>query len=193
MKSFITMLLLPVLSYAYMGMGVEMEVYITGCQTHPLASAHIAILGEQVALETDKDGFYEFEFSVEPGEHTIYAYTEFSEFYRDDFTVVEGMAGIDWHIMLCTCVENWLTYLTGVVMDSEGSPVAGATVSVDDLFISTESSKSGYYTLAVPPGEWEVIARETNYGNSSKAFKFAGADDPSLESETVKHNFKLSK
>jgi len=188
----LTLLLLPALSYAYMGMGAEMEVYVTGCQTHPLTGAHIVIVGEQVALETEKDGFYEFEFSVEPGEHTIYAYTEFSEFYRDDFTVVEGMAKIDWHIMLCTCVENVST-LTGKVTDAKGSPVAGATVSVDGLFVSTESSKSGYYTLAIPPGEWEVTASEPKYGSAYNTFKFAGNEDPSIEQVPEEYDFKLSK
>ena len=193
MKYIIPLLLLPVFSLADMGLGAEMEVYVTGCQTHPSTGSYIVILGEQLATETDRDGFYEFEFDLEPGEHTIYAYDKFSEFYRDDFTVAEGMVKIDWHIILCTCVENTITYLKGVVRDDKGSPVAGAIVSVDDLFISAESSKSGYFTLAIPPGEWEVTANEPNYGTAHKMFTFAGAEDPGMEPDSVKYDFKLSK
>lgn len=192
MKLSILVLLIPTLSFAYMGMGAEMEVYVTGCQTHPLIGAHIVILGEQLATEIDKDGFYEFEFSVDPGEHTIYAYTEYSEFYRDDFVIVEGMEKISWHIMLCTCVEN-VSALTGEVTDGKGSPVAGATVSIDELFLSTTSNKKGVYYLVAPPGDWEVTVRESNYGSASKKFKFAGIEDPSIEPVAEKYDFKLSK
>lgn len=194
MKSLlIAILFFTIPAAAYMGGGVKMEAYVEGCQTYPLTGVRLVILGQMEAVESDRDGFYTFEDNLPPGEYTIYAYTNYSDYYREGFKIAEGMEDVFWHIMLCTCVENTLSVISGRVLDEKGSPVADATVSIDDLLLSTKSSKSGYYDLVVPPGEWTVTAYDNNFGSAEYKFTTVAPEDPGIEPEPIKYDFKLKK
>ncbi|MCP4228704.1 MAG: carboxypeptidase regulatory-like domain-containing protein [bacterium] len=157
-----------------------------------MTGATVVILGEQVAYETDRDGFYEFEFSLEPGEHTIYAYTTGTDFYRDDFVIVEGMEHLDWHIILDVCVDDQTSLLTGKVTAKNGNVIKGARIGISDLFLETETNKDGVYYLTVPPGKWTVTIEATGYDETDKTLEFVGPEEPGMESITVEIDVKLS-
>ena len=184
-------IVLAIPASAYMGLGAEIEVYVESCQTCPVINANVVILGEQTGVGADKDGFYAFEENLQPGEYTIFVYGSYGEYYRDDFVVVEGMEKIDWRIMLCSCVPDQSTGLNGEVTDKDGTPLSGAIVSIDELFISEITDEKGVYYLSVPPGEWVVTAQKPGFKDKEKKLTFeAGSED---EINIIEHDFKLSK
>lgn len=193
MKKTLFLTIIPILSYAYMGLGAEMDVYVEACQTPPLAGATVIILGEQVAIEDGDEGYYRFEWPVYPGDYTLYAYTDFSDIYREDFRIAEGMEDVHWHIALCLCVDNQLSLLTGKVLDEKGKAISGAAVSIGDLFLTATTDKSGKYSLDVPPGGWTVSVNAPGYKSSEKQLVFTGPEEPGMEINKVKYDFKLSK
>jgi hypothetical protein len=157
-----------------------------------MTGVSVVILGVQVAVEREESGYYGFEEPIFPGDYTFYAYTDMTDVYRDDFTVVEGMERINWHIMLDICVDDQTSMLTGKVTAKDGSPIRGVRVGISDLFIETETNKDGKYNLIVPPGEWVVTVGGAGYGVVEKTMEFVGPDEPGMEINTVKYDVTLS-
>jgi protocatechuate 3,4-dioxygenase beta subunit len=60
--------------------------------------------------------------------------------------------------------------IRGVVLDVNGQPVPGASVSADfcDLFLLTQTDATGAYTLPVSAGVFDVSARKDGYTSSGR-------------------------
>jgi subtilisin family serine protease len=76
--------------------------------------------------------------------------------------------------------------LTGTVSASSGGPIAGATVAVDGLGLSTTTNAGGQYTLAnVPTGSRTVTASAASFATGSQTVTVNGGT-------TVTANFTLT-
>ena len=99
--------------------------------------------------------------------------------YWVDTSVDDGYASappeeVDLHANLSRqvdfAVEARAYGIQGVVRDTNGQPVPGATVSADfcDLFLLTQTDATGAYTLPVSAGVFDVSARKDGYISSGR-------------------------
>jgi len=59
--------------------------------------------------------------------------------------------------------------VTGVVSDSDGEPIEGATVSVEENGFASETGPDGEYTVLSPPGNYTVTASGFGYEETSES------------------------
>jgi hypothetical protein len=137
------------------GLPAEITVNVIGCQQYPLDSARVILLGTAEA-ENLGNGNYRFA-EVYPGEHELFAYSDYSDSYREKLTIGESCAKTHLNVMLCTCVEC-VTPIEVNVVDSKGKKVKGAQVSVPALFLEYATDKKGRATFEAPAGEWTITA-----------------------------------
>lgn len=148
------------------------NVFVIGCQTHPIAGERVVLVGEAVAEELG-EGRYRFE-EVYPGEHRLLVYDEYGDVYDERFETTVPLASAELEVMLCLCIETRITRLEGTVRDARGKAVKSAGVAVHDLFLETTTDAKGRYELKLPPGTWEVMA-----------WADGGAEDETFVSVTV--------
>ena len=148
------------------------NVFVIGCQTHPIDGARVVLVGEALAEDLG-EGRYRFE-DVYPGEHRLLVYDEYGDVYDESFDTTVPLASAELEVMLCMCIETRMTRLEGTVRDARGKAVKGAGVAVHDLFLDTTTDAKGRYELKLPPGTWEVMA-----------WADGGADDETFASITV--------
>jgi hypothetical protein len=151
---------------ALQAMPAHMEVTVTGCQGGLLDGVHVILLGEKES-EPLGEGKYDLG-DVEIGKHRLYVYTEYGTAYATELDVNETYADIKAEVMLDLCIGTSLTTVRGKVTDGNGKPVKGAEVGVDDLFVSVHTNGQGKYELDLPPGEWEVSARNDKQAGEQK-------------------------
>jgi hypothetical protein len=154
------------------------NVYVTGCQTHPLDGMRVILVGEALAEELG-EGRYRFE-DVEPGEHRLLVYDEFGDVYDEPFVTSVPLASADLEVMICMCIETRMTRVKGTVRDARGKPAKHAGVAVHDLFLDAAADAKGRYEFKLPPGTWEIMAW-TDGGDEDEAFAsvtLPGPEDP---------------
>lgn len=154
------------------------DVYVTGCQTHPLDGMRVILVGEAVAEELG-EGRYRFQ-DVEPGPHRLLVYDEFGDVYDEPFVTSVPLASADLEVMICMCIETRMTRVKGTVRDARGKPAKHAGVAVHDLFLDAAADAKGRYEFKLPPGTWEIMAW-TDGGDEDEAFAsvtLPGPEDP---------------
>ena len=154
------------------------DVYVTGCQTHPLDGMRVILVGEAVAEELG-EGRYRFQ-DVEPGPHRLLVYDEFGDVYDEPFVTSVPLASADLEVMICMCIETRMTRVKGTVRDARGKPAKHAGVAVHDLFLDAAADAKGRYEFKLPPGTWEIMAW-TDGGDDDEAFAsvtLPGPEDP---------------
>jgi hypothetical protein len=154
------------------------DVYVTGCQTHPLDGMRVILVGEAVAEDLG-EGRYRFE-DVEPGEHRLLVYDEFGDVYDEPFVTTVPLASADLEVMICMCIETRMTRVKGTVRDARGKAAKHAGVAVHDLFLDAATDAKGRYEFKLPPGTWEIMAW-TDGGDEDEAFAsvtLPGPEDP---------------
>ncbi len=83
------------------------------------------------------------------------------------------------------CAQNSTAIISGTVTDLAGSPVAGAKVSVNNVFTGqlaeTESDASGRYSVAkLGPGNYEVTAEAEGFPSSTSQLTLAAGATKTL-------------
>ncbi len=162
----ISLLTISLCSAALQAMPAHMEIMVTGCQGGIIDSAHVILLGEKEA-EPLGEGKYDLG-DVEIGRHRLYVYAEYGTAYATELDVNETFADIKAEVMLDLCIGTSLTMVRGKITDEKGKAVKGAEVGVDDIFVSVHSNGQGKYELDLPPGEWEVSARDDKLTGGQK-------------------------
>ncbi len=173
--SLVALLLSAVAPAAYAGFHATpatLDVFVIGCQTHPLEGARVLLVGEAVAEELG-EGRYRFE-DVYPGEHRLLVYDGIGDVYDESFVTTVPLASAELEVMLCLCIETRMTRLAGTVRDARGKAVKHAGVAVRELSLETNTDAKGRYELELPPGTWEVTA-----------WADGGAEDEASASVTV--------
>jgi len=116
----------------------------------------VILVGEAEGVR-DADNHFLFE-DVFVGEHTLYVYGERGTVEISEFVTDMASARIELEFMIDLCIGTELTPVRGTVVDGGGKPIAGAAVSVADLFIETTTDKNSGYEIKLPPGEWTISA-----------------------------------
>jgi hypothetical protein len=167
------------------------NVFVIGCQTHPIDGARVVLVGEALAEDLG-EGRYRFE-DVAPGEHRLLVYDEYGDVYDESFDTTVPLASADLEVMICICIETRMTRLEGTVRDARGKAVKHAGVAVRDLFLDTAADARGRYELKLPPGTWEVMAWSDG-GDEDETFTsvtLEGPEDPGEVMPVVKLDIKI--
>lgn len=181
-------------SLAYAGFHATpatINVYVIGCQTHPIDGARVVLVGEALAEELG-GGRYRLE-DVYPGEHRLLVYDEYGDVYDEAFETTVPLASADLEVTLCLCIETRMTRLEGTVRDGRGKAVRHAGVAVRDLFLEATTDAKGRYQLELPPGTWEVMAWADG-GSEAETFASVtveGPADPGEEKAHMRLDLKL--
>ncbi len=125
-----------------------------------------------------------------PGEHTLYVYGDAGTAFSSTFTTTAMFAALEAEVMVDLCLETELTSVRGLVGDAKGNASPAATVSVDELFVETETDNEGRYELTLPPGTWFVTARKDNLSAAAE-ITVSGPQGPDGEIRTVELNLQL--
>jgi hypothetical protein len=181
----------PAARAGFYGEPAMVDVYVIGCQTHPLDGMRVILVGEAVAEDLG-EGRYRFD-EVYPGEHRLLVYDEFGDVYDEPFVTTVPLASADLEVMICMCIETRMTRVKGTVRDARGKPAKHAGVAVHDLFLDTTTDAKGRYELKLPPGTWEIMAWADG-GAEDETFAsvtLAGPEDPGEEEAQAKLELKL--
>jgi hypothetical protein len=100
--------------------------------------------GDHVLLLSDDDISFPIEFSSSAGEDVEINVT---------FTRTEGDEPVVTVNRFAAGDTSASGYITGTVSNTAGTPIAGATVTVEDTDLSTVTDADGVYVLQVPRGE----------------------------------------
>ena len=121
--------------------------------------------------------------SVDPEDGCTFWYTQ--EYYPSD-------SDATWYTRIGafkfgTCTTGPTGSLEGTVTDaSSGDPIAGATVEITDLAVSTTTDENGHYVFSsVPTGDYTVTAKKFGYEDGSASVTIN-------EDETTTQDFALT-
>ncbi len=145
----------------------------------PLAGASVEVLEASSTRTTNAQGTYTF--SLQPGIYnvncSIFGYTPGS---AQATITTQQTTTLDFNLNPIPAGG-----LTGVVRDSNQTPIAGATVTIDGTPLSAETNGSGVYTFAsVPMGSYSATAFRFGYASQTAPVTI-------VASQQASHDFVL--
>ncbi|MDF9745116.1 carboxypeptidase regulatory-like domain-containing protein [Natrinema salsiterrestre] len=137
----------------------SVEGTVTDADDEPIAGASVTV-GDQETT-TDENGTYSLE--LEPGEYTL---AVSAEGYVDasETVTVEAGATATADVTLEPVPTDGT--LEGTVTDTDGEPIAGATVTVGDQQTTTDDN--GTYSLELEAGEYTLAVSAEGYEDASE-------------------------
>jgi len=145
-----------------------------------LPLAGVSVEADVYFMTTDASGNYALE--VEPGTYTVNAsLTGYETGTAEAIVVANATVTVDFALMPIT-EFGWIN---GTVTDFDTAlPLVGATVSVNG--VSDVTDASGFYSLEVSPGTYDVTASMAGYDSETATGVVVSVND------TVTQNFALS-
>lgn len=127
---------------------------VTAAGGAPVAGATISVLEEPYSTVTGADGSYTLELPA--GIWTVKASHPVCSELSQTAVITEGnTTTCDFEL---TVTKRQITGTVTIVSGSSTEPIAGATVSVPSLDLTTQTDSSGLYSLVLPVGTYSVIA-----------------------------------
>jgi N-acetylneuraminic acid mutarotase len=80
-----------------------------------------------------------------------------------------------------TCTPQPHGTLEGTVSDTSSNPIAGATVTVQELDASTTTDASGHYSFVIPTGDYQVTAHAFGYEDLTQPATVTDGGDTVLD------------
>jgi protocatechuate 3,4-dioxygenase beta subunit len=155
--------------------GVELRGRVLTKSGAPIEGAMVIAQGHGFARAmSSEDGSYHLE-NLKPGSYSVTVHSEHAVSPLAGWTVDVQSTAIDKDLVL----DDGGT-IKGVVVDSDGKPVAGADVVADDDGAHTRSSDDGRFVLdGVRPGDVRVLAYRGG------ALRAPGSNDDATQGERV--------
>lgn len=161
---------------------------VTDENGEPIEGATVSAAGESTT--TGSNGAYDFEVPVGAHDLTVSAFG-----YSDGSETVDVLADETTTVPDIELTELATGTISGVVTDSDGEPIEGATVSVQSVEITTDSN--GAYELELPAGSHDVTIDAPEFQTSTQTVDVAGdatveIDAIALESDIDPPNFRAA-